>query len=92
MSARWSVRPQHVDGAPTRWRVHDAEDRDRPVADFDDEAAARAHAERLAAGPFDLDAQDRAAVEADESWGRPDRRIPWGEGGDGDGDGAEGSP
>lgn len=92
MTARWSVRPKHVDGEPTRWRVHDAEDQDRYVAEFDDEAAARAHADRLAAGPFDLDEQDRAASEDDDAWGRPDRRIPWdGDAGDGAGGGAAGS-
>ena len=76
MTDRWTVQPKHEQGGATTWRVHDAEDSGRPVAEFDDEAAARAHAERLAAGPFDLDEQDRREAEGDD-WGVPDRRIPW---------------
>jgi hypothetical protein len=79
MTERWTVRPEHDHGGTTRWHVHDAQDADRSVAEFDDEVAARAHAERLAGGPFDLDEQDRREAEGDD-WGRPDRRIPWDDG------------
>lgn len=38
--------------------VCNREDRDRPVAQFDDLAAAEAHADRLNAGPLDWDEQE----------------------------------
>lgn len=63
---RWKVVPQtRVDGR-TRWLVTDAQDRDRPVASFDDEGAARAHARRLAEGPFDWDEQEAWKDEDEE--------------------------
>ncbi len=59
MSQRWQVVPkQDRRGDTTIWRVHDQQDAGRPVAEFRDEAAARAHAERLAEGPFDWDEQE----------------------------------
>ncbi len=64
MSERWTVRPKHVDGGATTWRVHDEQDAGRSVAEFAEEDAARAHAARLAEGPFDWDEQ--------EAWQDPD--------------------
>jgi hypothetical protein len=65
VTQRWTVQPKHDRrGGVTAWRVHDAEDADRPVAEFADEEAARAHADRLAEGPFDWDEQ--------EAWQDPD--------------------
>lgn len=72
MSTRWRVQ-EHTDrrGRPL-WKVHDQEDRGRPVAEFRDADAARAHAERLAEGPFDLDEQeawqDDDEDEDDDGW------------------------
>ncbi|MEX1165240.1 MAG: hypothetical protein WEB03_16835 [Nitriliruptor sp.] len=74
MNERWVVRPKHVDGGATIWRVHDGNDAGRPVAEFAEEDAARAHATRLAEGPFDWDEQeawqDPDDEDEDDAWGR----------------------
>lgn len=71
MSARWRVE-RHTDrrGRPL-WKVHDGQDRGRPVAEFRDEEAAHAHAERLAEGPFDLDEQEAWQDDEDEDQDEP---------------------
>jgi hypothetical protein len=77
MGGRWTVELDHDRRGNPRWRVHDQEDAGRPVAEFADEDAARAHAARLAEGPFDVDEQeawqDDDEVEKDahgEDWPR----------------------
>lgn len=66
MSERWTVAPRERRWRSTTWRVHDQEDAGRPVAEFPDEAAARAHADRLAQGPFDWDEQEAWQDDEDE--------------------------
>lgn len=80
MSERWQVRHDGTDRR-TPWVVRDTEDRGgTPVAAFATEAEARAHAERLAQGPFDWDEQ--------EAWQEPD---PWDDPAEADGGEASGA-
>lgn len=51
-------RGERVVSGRVRWEVVDTEDRDRPVARFDDRAAAEEHAAKLDAGPLDWDEQE----------------------------------
>lgn len=62
------INPKRYDPRATTYEVVDTQD-GTPVASFPDRDEARAHAERLNAGPFDLDEQDRQRREADEDWG-----------------------
>jgi hypothetical protein len=74
MTDRWLVAPRTRKDGRTHWLVHDQDDRGRPVAEFDDEVAARAHAQRLAEGPFDWDEQEAwqdPDDEDDDDWGAP---------------------
>lgn len=58
--ARFVVRERPRPGrATSEFVVLDTEHEDLPVASFDDSAAAREHARRLAAGPFDWDEQEQ---------------------------------
>jgi hypothetical protein len=72
---RWRVAPKELRDGRIQWRVHDEEDAGRPVAEFGDEQAARAHARRLAEGPFDWDEQEawQEEEEDEDDWGRPPR-------------------
>lgn len=64
---RFEVRQRDRTGSDrTEFLVVDNDDGSRPVASFDDRAAAEAHAERLAEGPFDWDEQD---AWNDDDWG-----------------------
>jgi hypothetical protein len=58
VSQRWQVAQDTDRHDRTVWKVLDRDDHSRPVAEFPDEAAARAHADRLGQGPFDLDEQE----------------------------------
>lgn len=58
MSERWHVTQDTDRRGEVVWKVLDRDDQSRPVAEFPDEAAARAHAERLGQGPFDLEEQE----------------------------------
>lgn len=66
MSERWQIRPDADRRGRVVWKVLDRDDASRPVAEFADEAAARAHAERLGQGPFDLDEQTAWQDDEDE--------------------------
>lgn len=70
MTDRWRVDTRTRKDGRTLWVVHDDQDRGRPVAEFDDEEAARAHAVRLAEGPFDWDEQEawKDDDEDDDAW------------------------
>lgn len=72
MAERWRLRPRERPDGRVVWQVIDGEDRDRPVATFDDQAAAQAHARRLAEGPFDWDEQQAWQDDEDDDedgWG-----------------------
>jgi hypothetical protein len=64
--ARFEVRPRERDGRIHDYQVLDHEDADRPVATFDDQEEAAAHAARLNEGPFDWDEQGAWKDEWDE--------------------------
>jgi hypothetical protein len=66
VSERWQVAHDTDRRGRSRWRVLDGDDRSRPVAEFDAEGPARAHAARLAEGPFDLDEQEAWQDEDDD--------------------------
>jgi hypothetical protein len=76
VSGRWRVQHHETRRGASRWRVHDQEDAGRPVAEFADEAAAVAHAERLAAGPFDWDEQENWQDDEDDE-DEDDSRVRW---------------
>jgi hypothetical protein len=65
VSQRWQVVQDTDRHHRTVWKVVDRDDQHRPVAEFPDEQAARAHADRLGQGPFDLDEQE--AWQADDA-------------------------
>lgn len=52
--------------------VVNVEDAGRPVAEFSDEDAARAHADKLNQGPLDLDEQEAWKDDWDDDWGEGD--------------------
>jgi hypothetical protein len=58
VTGRWRVEHHTDRRGASLWKVHDGQDRGRPVAEFRDEEAAHAHVERLAEGPFDWDEQE----------------------------------
>jgi hypothetical protein len=58
VSERWQVTTGTDRRGEAVWKVLDRDDGSRPVAEFADEAAARAHADRLGQGPFELDEQE----------------------------------
>jgi hypothetical protein len=66
VSERWQVSTGTDRRGEVVWKVLDRDDRSRPVAEFGDEAAARAHADRLGQGPFELDEQEAWQDEEDE--------------------------
>lgn len=58
--ARFTVEERSRTGrADVEYLVVDTDDHHRPVASFDERAAAEAHAERLEAGPLDWDEQEQ---------------------------------
>lgn len=64
---RFIVREREEPGSGrTEYLVEDTRDRNRPVAEFADRAAAEAHAEKLEAGPLDWDEQEAWKDEWDE--------------------------
>lgn len=65
--ARFEVRERSKTGrGAIQYVVVNTDDRERPVAEFDDRSAAAAHAERLNQGPLDWDEQD--AWQDDDDW------------------------
>ncbi|MBW3561919.1 MAG: hypothetical protein KY437_05415 [Actinobacteria bacterium] len=57
--ARFQVREgEHPVSGDPRYTVVDTDNDELPVARFDSRAAAEAHAQRLAEGPFDWDEQE----------------------------------
>ena len=65
--ARFEVRERSKTGQGSpEYLVVNTEDKDRPVAEFDNREDAQAHADRLEQGPFDWDEQEQWQDEDDE--------------------------
>ncbi len=63
------VETEHVGTARRRFAVVNEEDRNRPVAHFDQREEAEAHADKLNQGPLDWDEQEQWQDEWEDDWG-----------------------